>query len=178
MNCLSCCDGHPAGFGGPSLPDFPGSPAAGITLQPRSSSQLLPLPPALIVHVHPLTAETLWLPELTGENCISTFGPALGCRVVACPFSSLVAHPILFVTYAIFFYPIFFLFCPFFYVACPIFMSLIPFNCCFPSHLCCSSRSLFFLFPIMIFLFSSPSFLPFALPLVVSPFSTCPFSYL
>lgn len=69
MNCFSCSTGHPAGIGGPSLPDFPGSLPAGISLLPWSPSQLPPLPPALIVHVHPLTAEIPWLPKITGEDC-------------------------------------------------------------------------------------------------------------
>lgn len=93
----------------------------------------------------------------------ATFCPALGCRVVACPLFSLVAHPILFVTYFIFLLPIlfFFLFYPFFYVAYPIFMSFIPFHS--PSHLWCSSQSLLFFIPYPISSFFCPACCGFSL---------------
>lgn len=56
--------------------------------------------------------------------CSATFCPALGWRVVARPFFSLAAHPILFITYPIFLLPI-----TFFFFSIPSFILTITFLC-------------------------------------------------
>lgn len=100
--------------------------------------------------------------------CSTTFCPALGCRVVACPFFSLVAYPIFFVTYLIFLLPI-----PFFsfisLLLCCWSHFYVPYSISFPI-----SFVLFFLIPFIFyslshFFFLFPSLLWF-LPSLPAPF--------
>lgn len=139
MKCLSCSNGHPAGFGGPSLPDFPGSPPEVF------SSQLPLLPPALMVQVHPLTAEILWLQKLTGENCaVLLSAQLLDAELLPVPSFLQLSIPF-------YFLPIPFFCCLslFFFFSIPSFILPIPFLC----PVSFISFVLFFLIPFVGFWF-------------------------